>query len=74
MNTVVVGQIRKLLPEKYCGFISISGGQGKDYFFHVSGMDPETMPYAQLREGMTVEFTPTESHKGLRAEGVRVVE
>lgn len=68
----LVGQIRKLIPDKYCGFIFVDGAPG-DYFFHVSGMQSTTTPYLQLREGMAVEFTPIEGPKGLRAIEVRVI-
>lgn len=69
----MTGQISKLLADKYCGFITVDGSK-QDYFFHVSGMNPQSLPYTQLREGMTVTFEPTSSLKGLRAENVAVTE
>lgn len=73
-SNVMTGTIRKLLADKYCGFIQVPDSREGDYFFHVSGMQADTVPYSQLREGMTVEFVAGQGPKGLRAEEVRVAE
>jgi cold shock protein len=63
------GAIRKLAVDKGYGFIT--GDDGEDYFFHRSAVD-QTRPFDELAEGMQVEFRPSESAKGLRADAVRV--
>lgn len=64
----MTGTIKKLLTDKYCGFIT--GKDKKDYFFHSSAL--KNTKYEDLEEGQEVEFEDSESPKGLRAEDVYV--
>lgn len=58
-------------PQKGSGFGFITDEQGADRFFHWS--DVEGTTFGQLKDGLAVEFEPTEgSGKGLRAARVRV--
>lgn len=66
------GNIKKLLADKFCGFIRTHDGE--DFFFHKSGLEQTTLPYEELAEGMAVEFTSVpDAPKGPRAIGVRVI-
>jgi cold shock protein len=62
------GTIRKLNMEKGFGFIRTK--DATDYFFHRSGCSDSTR-FESLQEGQTVEFTPGDSPKGLRATDVK---
>lgn len=57
----------KRLTDKGFGFIDT--GDGKDVFFHVSGLVGVT--FDELREGQPVEFEMGEGPKGPRAENVK---
>lgn len=66
------GNIKKLLTDKACGFIRTNDGE--DFFFHKSGLEQTTMSYAELEEGMAVEFLAVpDAPKGPRAVNVRVI-
>ncbi|HEY1912611.1 MAG TPA: cold shock domain-containing protein [Vicinamibacterales bacterium] len=60
------GKIRTLRTDKGFGFIK--GENGQDYFFHQSAIFGEGI--ADLREGDSVTFEPTQGDKGPRAENV----
>lgn len=71
------GEIARIPTDKHTGqrrgFGFIKGSDGQDYFFHASGMQQTTTPFADLRERDKVEFTPIEGDKGPRAIEVRVL-
>ncbi len=62
------GKIKKLVSDKGFGFISAN--EGKEVFFHRSGLVGTT--YESLREGQDVEFDTESSPKGPRAINVRL--
>ncbi|TWT89947.1 putative cold shock protein A [Pseudobythopirellula maris] len=62
------GTIKKL-TEKGFGFIE---GERGDIFFHHSSV--EGVPYDDLREGQSVEYSEGAGPKGPRAENVKVLE
>jgi len=68
----MTGTIARLERQKAYGFIT--GEDGKDHFFHISGLEQTTLRYDQLEEGMPVTFTAIEGPKGKRAIEVRVAE
>jgi len=60
----MIGTIIRLLPNKGYGFI-----RGEDKlarFFHAKDL-PNPHFFDTLREGLTVNFTPIETERGLRA-------
>jgi CspA family cold shock protein len=61
------GAIKKLVSEKGFGFIK--GDDGKEFFFHKSGL-AAGVEYDDLKEGDRVTFETTTSPKGPRAENV----
>lgn len=62
------GKIKKLVSDKGFGFISAN--EGKEVFFHRSGLVGTS--YESLREGQDVEFDTESSPKGPRAINVRL--
>lgn len=68
----MTGTIVRLMRQKAFGFIL--GSDGRERFFHTSGLEQTTLRYDQLDEGMRVEFESIEAPKGLRAIEVRVIE
>lgn len=62
------GQIVKLMMGKGFGFIR--GEDKKEYFFHHSALVERAIKFEALREGQPVQFSPSRSEKGLRAEDV----
>lgn len=62
------GHIESLTAERGFGFITAE--DGRDYFFHRSGL--EGISIRDLSEDQPVEFEPVESEKGPRAEKVLV--
>ena len=63
----MTGTIRTIRAEKGFGFIKDDAG--KEYFFHRSAVQGESLD--DLREGDSVEFDLGEGPKGPRAENVR---
>lgn len=57
-----------MLNDKGFGFITAE--DGKEYFFHQSGVNYN---FDHLKKGMSVTFEPGEGLKGPRAEDVEVV-
>lgn len=65
------GKIKKLIPKGY-GFIAVTGGDGKDLFFHAAGLVDGG--FNSLKEGDKVTFDGVEeTPKGKQAYGIRVV-
>ncbi len=68
------GKIFKILPKGY-GFITSKEIPFTRIFFHWSALLPNTLNFAELKEGMQVEFTPITVHdKGTRAIRIAVVQ
>jgi len=63
------GKIKKMVRDRGFGFIR--GEDGKEVFFHRSGMNGSE--YDQMNEGDTVEYVIQEGPRGARAEHVRTV-
>lgn len=63
------GTIKKLVHDRGFGFIASE--DGKDYFFHRSGLDT-TMNFDSLTGGERVTFEIETSQKGPRAHRVRL--
>ena len=62
------GTIAKVVKDRGFGFIR--GNDGKDVFFHRSGLADLT--FEDLAEGTVVDFEVERSDKGLRAANVRI--
>lgn len=62
------GTIKKLVSDRGFGFIAAD--DGKEYFFHRSGLDRD-MNFDSLQGGEAVEFEIEASQKGPRAFKVR---
>lgn len=65
----VRGRVKKLVPDRGFGFVR--GDDGKEVFFHRSGLGPND--YDALSEGDLVEYVVQEGPRGPRAENVRAV-
>ena len=65
----VRGRIKKLVRDRGFGFVR--GDDGKEVFFHRSGLGPTD--YDSLSEGDVVEYVVQEGPRGARAENVRAV-
>ena len=63
------GTIKKLVPDRGFGFIAAD--DGKEYFFHRSGLD-SLISFDNLVGGESVTFEIEPSPKGPRANRVRV--
>jgi CspA family cold shock protein len=62
------GNVKTLKKERGFGFIK--GDDGREYFFHVSGMN-EKGEFDHLQEGDPVSFdVDTEATRGLRAKDI----
>ena len=61
------GTIKKIIPDRGFGFIL--GGDGKEVFFHRSGL--QGLEFESLSEGQAVEFDLEEAARGPRASNVR---
>lgn len=66
------GIIRKLMHDKYYGFITDQ--KGENVFFHSSGLEKTTLSFSELSEGMKVEFNVIPGDKGPRAIEIRVIQ
>lgn len=64
------GKITSFVLEKSFGFIH--GDDGKDYFFHIKDF-PGSHPNA-LTDGLPVNFEPTATPKGYRAQHCKIIE
>jgi CspA family cold shock protein len=67
--TMAQGTVKWFNADKGFGFIAQDGGP--DVFVHFTAID--STGYRTLDEGQRVEFTTTQSEKGLQAENVRAV-
>jgi CspA family cold shock protein len=65
------GTLKKVVSERGFGFIGAE--DGKEYFFHRSGLDA-TLNFDELTGGEKVEFQIENSPKGARATHVRRAE
>jgi cold shock protein len=63
------GKIKKMVRDRGFGFIR--GEDGKEVFFHRSGMNGSD--YDSMDEGQTVEYVIQEGPRGARAEYVKAV-
>lgn len=63
------GKIKKMVRDRGFGFIR--GEDGKEVFFHRSGMNGSE--YDSMEEGQTVEYVIQEGPRGARAEYVKAV-
>ncbi|MBM4384955.1 MAG: cold shock domain-containing protein [Deltaproteobacteria bacterium] len=63
------GKIKKMVRDRGFGFIR--GEDGKEVFFHRSGMNGSE--YDGMSEGQTVEYVIQEGPRGARAEFVKAV-
>jgi cold shock protein len=63
------GTVKWFNADKGFGFIAQDGGP--DVFVHFTAID--SSGYRSLDEGQRVEFTTTQSEKGLQAENVRTL-
>jgi CspA family cold shock protein len=63
------GRIKKMVRDRGFGFIR--GDDGKEVFFHRSGLN--AAEYDNLNEGDAVEYVVQEGPRGARAENVRPV-
>ena len=66
------GTIKTVNTERGFGFISTANG--REFFFHRSGVLPAAAQFADLREGDAVTFEEEPSDRGPRAKAVRPVE
>ncbi len=62
------GTIKKVVSDRGFGFIAAE--DGKEYFFHRSGVD-DALNFDNLRGGEAVTFEVEQSQKGPRANRVR---
>src|SRR5712691_10181818 len=62
------GTVKKIVSDRGFGFIAAD--DGKEYFFHQSGVDT-SLNFDSLRGGETVSFDIEQSQKGPRANHVR---
>jgi cold shock protein len=67
---LATGSIKKLVSDRGFGFIAAD--DGKEYFFHRSGVDG-TVNFDALTGGEQVTFEVEESPKGPRARRVQLV-
>jgi CspA family cold shock protein len=68
--TVATGTIKKVVSDRGFGFITAE--DGRDYFFHRSGLQA-SLDFDRLIGGERVEFEVEQSPKGPRATGVRAL-
>lgn len=62
------GSIKKLMSDKFFGFITPENG-GKDIFFHANSL--VGVQFTELREGDAVSFEVEDSEKGPNAVNVQ---
>jgi cold shock CspA family protein len=60
-HTRIQGAVRRLMPNG-CGFIA--GDDGQDYFFHWSGMLPDSIDFRQLTVRDRLEFNVVPGRDG----------
>ena len=62
------GSIKRVVSDRGFGFIAAD--DGKEYFFHRSGLEP-SLDFDQLMTGQRVDFQLEASAKGPRAANIR---
>jgi CspA family cold shock protein len=62
----LTGTIKTIRDERSFGFIT--GDDGVNYFFHATGL--QGLHILDLKLGDVVTFSPTQTPKGARAEGI----
>jgi len=70
--TRMEGSVRKLRQDRGFGFIA--GDDGRDWFFHWSGMEKTSKNFRDLEIQDRVSFLCVEGDKGPRAICIRVIE
>jgi CspA family cold shock protein len=65
---VTTGTIKKVVSDRGFGFIAAD--DGKEYFFHRSGLT-SSLDFDRLAGGEKVQFELEQSPKGLRAKNVQ---
>ena len=65
---MATGTVKKVVADRGFGFITAD--DGKEYFFHRSGLD-SSLDFDRLNGGEKVEFEIEQSPKGPRAAKVR---
>jgi cold shock protein len=65
---VTTGTIKKIVSDRGFGFIAAD--DGKEYFFHRSGLT-SSLDFDRLTGGEKVQFELEQSQKGLRAKNVQ---
>lgn len=68
VKRMVKGTVKKVVSDRGFGFIAAE--DGKEYFFHRSGVD-DSLNFDSLRGGEAVSFEIEQSQKGPRANRVR---
>jgi len=69
----VIGKILKISRNGW-GFISSKEIKFTRIFFHWTALKQDTVPFLELKNGMTVEFTPIKIEgRGYRAIHIRVI-
>lgn len=63
------GTVKKFDQEKGFGFIT--GEDGKDYFFHYSQINMDG--FKTIKTSQQVEYEPTTTEKGLRANNINII-
>jgi cold shock protein len=66
---MLTGNVKKVVSDRGFGFIA--GDDGREYFFHRSGVD-STLDFDRLGGGEHVNFDLEQSEKGPRARAVRM--
>jgi CspA family cold shock protein len=67
-GSIPTGSVNRIVAERGFGFIAAD--DGKEYFFHRSGLDP-SLDFDRLAGGERVDFAVENSAKGPRATRVR---
>lgn len=70
----MTGKITRVVISKGFGFIA--GDDKRDYFFHMTSVDPASIAFRHMKEGTTVAFTihpPVSPGKNLQAKDVTLV-
>jgi len=67
----MTGKVKRLVADR--GFFFIKGDDDKDYFGHETGLQGGLV-VEDLKTGDVLNFSPTESVKGPRAEGITRIE
>jgi cold shock protein len=70
MEVPVTGTVKRVVSDRGFGFITAE--DGKEYFFHRSGLQA-SLDFDRLVGGERVEFDVQQSPKGPRATGVRAL-